>query len=117
MSDRKVIRVEESASDRAARLRREMHAVGEAPTPAKTEKELSDEALAQDRARYVAMPLDDVLEMEIKLGLALPYDKLYASARHQLIKAGVGLQLARAKMGPAAWGNAHDDAEDEDTEE
>ena len=113
----KVIRVDETAAQRAQRLRSEMHAVGEEPSPPKTEQQSSDEALARDRSRYAAMPLDDVLELEIKLALALPYDKLYANARHQLIKAGVGLQLARAKMGPVGWGSAHDDPEDEELEE
>jgi hypothetical protein len=111
----KIIRVDETAQQRVDRLRAEMHAVGTVPaTPPGTppsEAAASEEALERDRVRYVSMKLDAVLELEIKTGLALPYDKLWPKDRQQLIKAGVGLMLARAKMG-RVWAEDLDDDDD-----
>jgi hypothetical protein len=114
----KVLRVDETPAQRAQRLRSEMHAVGEEPSPPKTEQQLSDEALTAERLKYEAMNLDDVLEREIKILLALPTTgtgALYPNHRQALIKAGVGLIMARAKIGPV-WGGALADDEEETTE-
>lgn len=111
-----VIRVDETAQqrrDRLERARTAMAAVGDTPPPA-DEKAASDAALEQDRRDYGQMNLEDVLEREIKLALAEPYDKLWAKDRHQLIKAGVGLLAVKNKIGPKFGGGlGGDDEEDE----
>ena len=109
----RVLRVDETKEERAARLRREMHAVGETPLD---EKAASEAALAKERSDYMGMPLSDVLEREIKTLLALPTTgegALWAKDRQQVIKAGVGLMLARAKMGQQ-WGEDFDDEPEDD---
>lgn len=115
MSAPKVLRSSETMEQRFARLRAEMHAVGTEPP---TEQQLSDAALARERHEYEAMNLDDVLEREIKMLLALPTTgtgALYPNHRQALIKAGVALIMARAKIGPI-WGGALTDPEDEEQE-